>query len=73
VKGFQGLVDDDGTLVMHVSVGGPRSILEAIVVAKKAEIEFGGKRYDLGERRLANCRELLKRSEAGQKKWRIEK
>jgi hypothetical protein len=45
-----------------VSVGGARSILAALVAASKAEIEFGGKRYAIDERGLANCRELLKRS-----------
>jgi hypothetical protein len=50
--------------------GGPRSILAGLVEATKAEIEFSGKRYDLGvgERGLANCRELLKRLEATAKR-----
>jgi hypothetical protein len=51
-----------------VSVSGLRSILEALTAATKAEIEFGGKRYDMGEQGLANCRELLKRSEGTAKR-----
>jgi hypothetical protein len=64
LKPYQAMVSEDDKDVTMVSVGGPRSILEAIVAATKAEIEFGGKRYDIDERGTANCRELLNRSEA---------
>jgi hypothetical protein len=63
MKPFQALVSEDGTSVIQVSVVGPRPILEAVADVKAAAIEFGGKRYDLDERGLANCRELLRRSE----------
>ena len=49
MKPHQALVSEDGKEVVLVTVGGPRSILEAIVAATKAEIEFGGKRYSLDE------------------------
>ena len=62
MKRFQALVSVDGNTIELVSVGGARSILAALVAASKAEIEFGGKRYAIDERGLANCRELLKRS-----------
>jgi hypothetical protein len=63
MKPFQAVVSDDGDSVTHVSVVGSRSILEAGVAASKAEIEFGGKLYAFDAQGMANCRELLKRSE----------
>jgi hypothetical protein len=66
MKPFQAVANEDGKGVTMVSVGGPRSILAALVSAKSAEIEFGGRRFSLSEKALANCRELLKRSEAKQ-------
>jgi hypothetical protein len=63
LKPLQAVVNDAGDSVTMVSVGGSWSILQALAGAKSAEIEFGGKRYELSDVALANCRELLKRSE----------
>jgi hypothetical protein len=63
MKPYQALVGDDGAKVTMASVGGSRSILQALDRAKAAEIEFGGRRSSLDGKALANCRELLKRSE----------
>jgi hypothetical protein len=59
-----------GQTFEFVRMGGPRFILQALASAKSAEIEFGGKRFSLSEKAMANCRELLKRSneKAGQRK-----
>jgi hypothetical protein len=68
MKPFQSLVSDDGDSVTQVSVVGSRSILEAVVTAKKAEIEFDVKLYALDAQGMPNCRELLKRSGADARK-----
>ena len=67
---YQAVADEGEESPVMVRLSGPRSILEAIAGAKSAEIEFGGKVRDLGERGLANCRELLKRSEGTAKERR---
>ena len=64
LKPYLAVADEGDEAPVMVSQGGPRSILEAIAAAKSVEFEFGRKRHDLGERGLANLRELLKRSEA---------
>jgi hypothetical protein len=64
LKPFQIVAGENDLSPVMVRYGGPRSILEAVAGAKSIEIEFGSKARDLGERGLANCRKLLRRSEA---------
>jgi len=52
----------------HLNCEGNRSVLAEVAAATSAEIEFGGKRYDLGEQGLANFRELLRQSDAAAKR-----
>jgi len=69
LKPYQAGVGPDGETVSLVRWGGPRSILAAVAGATSAQLEFGGMRYELNVRGLANFRELLKRSneKAGQR------
>jgi hypothetical protein len=55
MKPYQALVGDDDKDVVIVSVGGPRSILEAMPVRKSAEIEFGRKRYDVAAQKQSGA------------------
>jgi len=62
-----GSIDAPATLMV---CEGPSSTLAAVAGAKTAMVEFGDKRYELGDRGLANCRELLWRSRAAAKTMR---
>jgi len=68
MKPYRASLNADEQTIETFQWGGPRSILEAVAGAKSAEIEFGGKRYYVAERGMANCWELLRRSEAAAKR-----
>ena len=67
LKPYQVVAGENDKSPLMVRYGGPRSILEAVAGAMSVQIEFGGKARDVGERGLANCRELLRRSEGAKK------
>jgi hypothetical protein len=64
---YQATAAQGGKAAVMVSFSGRMSIAAALAGAKSAAIEFGGKRYDLGDCGIANCRELLRRSKTAER------
>lgn len=56
---FKAEFDPEGETVSIVSWGGPAALRAGVSAAKKLEIEFGSKRYDLGETGLSVCKAMF--------------
>lgn len=56
---FKAELDPEGETVSIVSWGGPSALRAGVSAAKTLEIEFGGKRYDLGTQGVSVCKAMF--------------